>query len=94
MDKIQVRYMKLNIEHELLKSKHKREMNEIYDHAVFALEALEREIIWIKLQEGNGGVPSHLIEVQKRLKAMHQIGRNGKDIKAFKMEPYIINNGR
>lgn len=87
MNKIQAKYMKLNVEYELLKDTHKREMNAITKRAILALSALEREIIWLKLQEGNNNVPSHVIEVDKQLKFIRDLSRNGSTFAGFAMEP-------
>ncbi len=87
MDKLQAKYMKLNVEYELLKDMHKREMQAINDRAHLALSALEREIIWLKLQEGNNGVPSHVLEVNKQLKFIRDSAKFGAEFKRFAMEP-------
>lgn len=87
MDKLQAKYMKLNIEYNLLKDTHKREMNVITNRAILAMSALEREIIWLKLQEGNNNVPSHVLEVNKQLKFIRDLSRNGSMFTGFAMEP-------
>ena len=68
MDKIQIKFMRLNIAHNLLINQNRRGMREIFNRSVKAISALEREIIWIKLQEGSQNPPSYLVEVDKQLK--------------------------
>ena len=66
----EARYMALNIKYEILVNRFKREMKAIHEHSEAAQTALEREIIWLKLQQGKNTPPSHILEVSKRLKTI------------------------
>lgn len=74
--------MKLKIEYDLLLNQRQRELGIILDCAKFARAAIEREIIWLKLQEGP---PSHLVEVDKQLTAIRKLCNTPYEEKIIRM---------
>lgn len=71
--KTQARYMKLHIEHEILKKNIKQSKSQLLNGFDAIEELIEREIIWARV---SGNDSNNVVQVKKFLTQMEQVVRD------------------